>query len=113
LDGESAIVAETRSRKRTEARRSATDVAPTTTKVRMATEMPTTMAAEMPTTMAAATVTSSSMAATTFRNGITSGRQHGHQDDSGDPNIEFRHGTLTRRCVMNSRHRGTIKITQA
>jgi hypothetical protein len=108
LDRESAIVAETRSRKRTEARRSATDVAPTTAEVRMATEMSTTMATEMPpTTMAAATVTTSSMAAAAFRNGITRGRQYGHQNNGGDPNIEFRHGTLTRRCVMNSRHRGT------
>jgi hypothetical protein len=81
----------------------AAEVASTTAEVRMATEMTTTMPAEMPTTMAAAVTTAAMPAAS--RNGIAGGRQHGHQNDSGNPNIEFRHGTLTR--VMNSRHRGT------
>jgi len=84
VDGESTIG--TRSRKQTEARRSSTEVAPTTAEVRMAAEMPTT---EMPATMTTA-VTSTAMTATaTFRGGISSGRQHGRENNDGHPDIEF------------------------
>jgi hypothetical protein len=96
VDGESTIVAEARSRKR-----SAADVA-------SAAEMPATMTAA--TKMRATAMTASAMAAATvptaatLRNGIASGRQHRHQNNGGNPNIELRHGTLTRRRIVNSRH---------
>jgi hypothetical protein len=86
-------------------------VAPATAEMRMAAEMPTTVAAATvaASSMTASSMTASSMATATFRNRITRGRQYGHQNNSGDPDIEFRHGTLTRRCAMNSRHRGVIE----
>jgi hypothetical protein len=81
-------------------------VAPTTAEVRMAAEMPTTMTAttEMCATMTTAVMTTAvattavattamtatSMTATaTFRSGITSGRQHGRENNDGNPDIEF------------------------
>jgi hypothetical protein len=79
-----------------EARRSTTDVAPSTAEVRTAAEMPTTMAAttEMRATMTSAvtttTVTTTAVTATaTFRSGIPSGRQHGRDNNDRDPDIEF------------------------
>jgi hypothetical protein len=84
-----------------EVRRSTTDVAPTTAEVRTAAEMPTTMAAttEMRATMTSAVttsavttaaVTTTAVTATaTFRSGIPSGRQHGHDNNDRDPDIEF------------------------
>jgi hypothetical protein len=76
-------------------------VAPTTAEVRMAAEMPTTMAAttEMCATMTTAVITTAvattSMTTTavtataTFRSGIPSGRQHGRENNDGNPDIEF------------------------
>jgi hypothetical protein len=76
-------------------------VAPTTAEVRMAAEMPTTMTATtemcatmttavMTTAVATTAMTATSMTATaTFRSGITSGRQHGRENNDGDPDIEF------------------------
>ncbi|WP_244567627.1 hypothetical protein [Bradyrhizobium erythrophlei] len=78
------------------------DVAPTTAEVRMAAEMPTTMTAptEMCATMTTAVMTTAAMTTTamtatsmtataTFRSGITSGRQHGRENNDGNPDIEF------------------------
>jgi hypothetical protein len=70
------------------------DVAPTTAEVRMAAEMPTTMAAttEMCATMATAVMTTAvatTAMTATFRSGITSGRQHGRENNDGNPDIEF------------------------
>jgi hypothetical protein len=76
-------------------------VAPTTAEVRMAAEMPTTMTATtemcatmttavMTTAVATTAMTATSMTATaTFRSGITSGRQHGRENNDGNPDIEF------------------------
>jgi hypothetical protein len=76
-------------------------VAPTTAEVRAAAEMPTTMAATtemcatmttavMTTAVATTAMTATSMTATaTFRSGITSGRQHGRENNDGNPDIEF------------------------
>ena len=74
-----------------EARRSTTDVAPSTAEVRTAAEMPTTMAAttEMRATMTSAVTTTAVTATATFRSGITSGRQRGHENNDGNPDIEF------------------------
>jgi len=72
-------------------------LAPTTTEVRMAAEMPTTTemcatmtTAVMTTAVATTAMTATSMTATaTFRSGITSGRQHGRENNDGNPDIEF------------------------
>jgi hypothetical protein len=76
-------------------------VAPTTAEVRMAAEMPTTMTATpemcatmttavMTTAVATTAMTATAMTATaTFRSGITSGRQHGRENNDGNPDIEF------------------------
>jgi hypothetical protein len=76
-------------------------VAPTTAEVRMAAEMPTTMTATtemcatmttavMTTAMTTTAMTATSMTATaTFRSGITRGRQHGRENNDGNPDIEF------------------------
>jgi hypothetical protein len=76
-------------------------VAPTTAEVRTAAEMPTTMAATtemcatmttavMTTAVATTAMTATSMTATaTFRGGIPSGRQHGRENNDGNPDIEF------------------------
>jgi hypothetical protein len=76
-------------------------VAPTTAEVRMAAEMPTTMTATtemcatmttavMTTAVATTSMTATSMTATaTFRSGISSGRQHGRENNDGNPDIEF------------------------
>jgi hypothetical protein len=69
-------------------------VAPTTAEVRTAAEMPTTMAAttEMCATMTTAVMTTAMTATSmtaTFRGGIPSGRQHGRENNDGDPDIEF------------------------
>jgi hypothetical protein len=76
-------------------------VAPTTAEVRTAAEMPTTMAATtemcatmttavMTTAVATASMTATSMTTTaTFRGGIPSGRQHGRENNDGNPDIEF------------------------
>jgi hypothetical protein len=74
-------------------------VAPTTAEVRMAAEMPTTMTATtemcatmttavMTTAVATTAMTATSMTATS-RSGITSGRQHGRENNDGNPDIEF------------------------
>jgi hypothetical protein len=75
-------------------------VAPTA-EMRMAAEMPTTMTATaemcatmttavMTTAVATTAMTATSMtAAATFRSGITSGRQHGRENNDGNPDIEF------------------------
>ena len=68
-------------------------VAPSTADVRTDAEMPTTMAAstEMCATMTTAvmtTMTATSMTAT-FRSGIPSSRQHGRENNYGNPDIEF------------------------
>jgi hypothetical protein len=80
-----------------EARRSTTDVASCTAEVRTAAEMPPTMAAttEMraamtTTAVTTTTVTTTAVTATaTFRSGIPSGRQHGRENNDGNPDIEF------------------------
>jgi hypothetical protein len=98
VGGESTVGAETGSRKRP-----AADVAPAA-EMRAAkmgaAKMPTAMAAAtemrttaVPTTAVAmtamtATVTTA-MAAAAFRGGIASGRQHGRENNDGNPNIEF------------------------
>jgi len=77
-------------------------LAPTTAEVRMAAEMPTTTemcatmttavmtTAVMTTAVATTAMTATSMTATaTFRSGITSGRQRGHENNDGNPDIEF------------------------
>ena len=79
-------------------------VAPTTAEVRTAAEMPTTMAAAtemcatmttamMTTTVMTAAVATTAMTATamtaTFRGGIPGGRQHGRENNDGNPDIEF------------------------
>jgi hypothetical protein len=76
-------------------------VAPTTAEVRTAAEMPTTMAATtemcatmttavMTTAVATTAMTATAMTATaTFRGGIPSGRQHGRENNDGNPDIEF------------------------
>jgi hypothetical protein len=75
-------------------------VAPTTAEVRTAAEMPTTVAAAtemcatmtttVMTTSVAPTVMTTAVAATaTFRGGIPSGRQHGRENNDGNPDIEF------------------------
>jgi hypothetical protein len=74
-------------------------VTPTTAEVRTAAEMPTTMAATtemcaamttavMTTAVATTAMTPTSMTAT-FRSGITSGRQHGRENNNRNPDIEF------------------------
>jgi hypothetical protein len=74
-------------------------VASTTAEVRTAAEMPTTMAAAtemcatmtttvMPTTVMTSAVATTSMTAT-FRGGIPNGRQQGHENNDGNPDIEF------------------------
>jgi hypothetical protein len=94
VGGESTIAAETGSRKRP-----AADMA-STAEMRAA-KMPTAMAAatEMRTTpvtmtavtapVTAAPVTAAAMAAAAFRSGIPGGRQHGRENNDGNPNIEF------------------------
>jgi hypothetical protein len=79
-------------------------------------DVPTAMAAtEMRTptvttaAMTTATVTTAAVATTTFGSGISSGRQHGRENNDGKPDIEFRHGTGT----GTSRIRGDIRKTQA
>ena len=76
-------------------------VRPTTAEVRTAAEMPTMMAATtemcatmttavMTTAVATTAMTATSMTATaTFRGGIPSGRQHGRENNDGNPDIEF------------------------
>jgi hypothetical protein len=95
VGGESTVGAETGSRKRP-----AADVAPTA-EMRAAkmgaAKMPTAMAAAtemrttaVPTTAVAMTATvTTAMAAAAFRGGIASGRQHGRENNDGNPNIEF------------------------
>jgi hypothetical protein len=75
-------------------------MAPATAEMRTAAEMPTTMAAatEMcapvttavaATAMAAAAMATAAMTATaTFRGGVPSGRQHGRENNDGNPDIE-------------------------
>jgi hypothetical protein len=93
LDGESTIAAETRSRKRTEACRSATDVTPAAevrTAAKMSTpKMSTSMAAatEMPTAPMTAAAVTTTMATAAFRSGISSSRQRGRENDDGNPDI--------------------------
>jgi hypothetical protein len=99
VGGESTIAAETGSRKRP-----AADMA-STAEMRAA-KMPTAMAAatEMRTTpvtmtavtapvtaapVTAAPVTAAAMATAAFRSGIPGGRQHGRENNDGNPNIEF------------------------
>jgi hypothetical protein len=95
VGGESTVAAETGSRKRP-----AADVAPAA-EMRAAkmgaAKMPTAMAAAtemrttaVPTTAVAMTATvTTAMAAAAFRGGIASGRQHGRENNDGNPNIEF------------------------
>jgi hypothetical protein len=79
-------------------------VASTTAEVRTAAEMPTTMAAAtemcatmtttvMPTTVMTSAVMTTAVATTsmtaTFRGGIPNGRQQGHENYDGNPDIEF------------------------
>jgi len=75
-------------------------VAPATAEPRTAAEMPPTMAAAaemratmttvMTTAMAPTAMTATAMAATaTFRGGIPGGRQHGRENNDGNPDIEF------------------------
>jgi len=76
-------------------------VAPTTAEVCTAAEMPTTMAATtemcatmttavMTTAVATTAMTAASMTATAaFSGGIPSGRQHGRENNDGNPDIEF------------------------
>jgi hypothetical protein len=93
-------------------------VAPTTAEVRMAAEMPAMMAATtemcatmttavmttaVATAMTATAMTAASMTATAaFGGGIPSGRQHGRENNDGNP--DFRHGTLKPRFATNPRH---------
>jgi hypothetical protein len=94
-------------------------VASTTAEMRTARKMPTAMAAaamEMrATAMTTTTVTTTTMttatvtAAAAFRRGISGGRQHGGENKDGKPEIEFRHGTLTRRRATKSRHGAVIE----
>jgi hypothetical protein len=85
-----------------EARRSTTDVAPSTAEVRTAAEMPTTteMRATMTSAVTTTTVTTTAVTTTavtatavtataTFRSGIPSGRQHGRDNNDHDPDIEL------------------------
>jgi len=66
-------------------------VAPATAEPRTAAEMPTTMTAatEMRATMTTARASTAMTATATFRSGITSGRQRGHENNDGNPDIEF------------------------
>jgi hypothetical protein len=66
-------------------------VAPTTAEARTAAEMPTTMAAatEMCATMTTTVMTTAVAATATFRGSIPSGRQHGRENNDGNPDIEF------------------------
>jgi hypothetical protein len=100
-------------------KRPAAEVAPAakvpTAKVRMtaaAVEMrmtSTTMTTAMATmTAAMATMTAAAVTAA-FGSGISSGRQHGHENNDGKPDIEFRHGT----APGASRTRGDVRKTQA
>ena len=93
--------AEARSRKR-----SAPEVTSAAAKMRMtaATEMR--MAAAVAASMTTSTVAASAMPAAASRDGIASG-QNRQQSDGGNPDIEFRHGTLdapARRELAARRH---------
>jgi hypothetical protein len=62
-----------------------------------------TAAATMTTaTMTTAAMTTAAMTATASRHGVSGRRQHGRENNDGDLDIEFRHGTGIR-CVANSR----------
>jgi hypothetical protein len=98
MNGEGAIVAESRPRKRADACRSSAEMAPTAAEVRMAAEMPSTTTAEVGMTataamemsaaaMTTATVAAATMTAAASRRGISGGRQHGHQNKSGNPSV--------------------------